>query len=242
MPPVHPQYFKALYARATCAQHITPPTQALSDEAISLFEKITEESQDKVLVGRSLINLGRIAELRDYPGDEINLDKARGYYQQVIDGYPGDDLADEAVLWKAGTLIQMVGDPDGKIEGLDILSKWLSQRPENLYASPMWTFMAETYQLRLNEPAKALACYIKADEIGLPAESQVSALYWRMATIAEKLPHALDTSVLYYQKIIRITPTSGRAFEAQLALQRLAKVHPEKNINVPDIMLYQIGE
>ncbi|HAI14717.1 MAG TPA: hypothetical protein DCM28_23630 [Phycisphaerales bacterium] len=242
MPSDHPQYFKSLYARATCAQHITPPTEALSVEAIELFQKIVDGCPDKQLVGRALINLGRIAELRDYPGDEVDMDKARVFYQKVIDAYPDQELADEAMLWNAGTYIQVVDDPQTIRQGVELLEQWLVKRPDNVFASPMLTYMGSTYQLDLNEPAKALACYIKADEIGLPAESQISAFYWRMAMLAEKIPSELDTSVLYYQKIIRITPTSGRAFESQLALERLAKANPGKNIQVPKINLYQIGE
>lgn len=240
--PDHPLYFKALLAKAICAQHITPPTQALNDEAISLFKQIAGECKDKQIAGRATMNLGRIAELRDYPGDPIDLEKARSYYQQVIDTYPNKELADEATLWKAGTYIQVVGDNASKLKGLDILIQWLAKRPNNRFASPMLTYMGSTYQLELNEPAKALDCYIKADKIGLPADSQISSFYWRMALLAEKLPNELDTCVLYYQKIIEITPTSGRAFEAQLALERLSKAHPDKHIQVPQIKLYQIGD
>lgn len=242
LPKDHPLYFKSVYARATCAQHITPPTYTMINEASGLYSKIVEECKDKQLVGRSLINLGRIAELRDYAGDEINLDEARKYYQKVVDANPDSELADEATLWIAGTYIQVVNDNPGALKGVAMLEQWLAKRPGNVYASPMWTYLGTTYEMTLNEPVKALACFIKADEIGLPAESQISSYYWRMALLAEKVPNALDTAVTYYQKIIKITPTSGRAFEAKLALERLSKAHPEMKIHVPEIKLYQIGE
>lgn len=242
LPTEHPLYFKSIYAKATCAQHITPPTHALINEASTLFEQIIKQCKDDQLVGRSMINLGRIAELRDYPGDEIDLVKAREHYMKVVERFGGSDLADEAMLWTAGTYIQSVADKESKLQGIKLLEQWLKDRPDNAFASPMWTYLAQTYQLDLLDLPKALRCYLKADQIGLPVDSQVSMIYWRMATIAEKVPDALDTAVNYYQKIIRITPTSGRAFEAQLALERLSKAHPEMKIEVPNIKLYEIGE
>jgi tetratricopeptide (TPR) repeat protein len=242
LPAEHPLYFKTTYGKATCAQHITPPTHAMLNEAITLFEQIVNQCKDEQLVGRSMINLGRIAELRDYPGDEIDLVKARDYYTKVVERYASSELADEAILWTAGTYIQVVADRDSKLHGVEMLEKWLKDRPDNAFASPMWTYLAQTYQLELMDLSNALNCYLMADKIGLPVDSQVSMIYWRMATIAEKVPNALQTSVNYYQKIIRITPTSGRAFESQLALERLSKAHPEMKIQVPQIKLYQIGE
>ncbi len=242
IPADHELYYRSLFAKATCAQHITPPTQELLDEATKLFEQVASECPDKNLAGRAIINLGRIAELRDYPGDIIDLDTARKYYQQLIDTYPNEDLADEAILWKAGTYIQVVGDKQSKEQGVTMLEDWLAKRPDNAFASPMWTYLGQTYELELDNPQRSLECYIKADKIGLPAESSISAFYWRMAIMAQKIPSQLDTCVKYYQKIIKITPTSGRAFEAKLALDELAKAHPEKNIQVPEIELYQIGQ
>ncbi len=242
MPAEHELYYKSLYAKATCAQHITPPTQILLDEATALFDQVANDCPDKALAGQALINLGRIAELRDYPGDNIDLVKAREYYDAVIAKYPDQELADQAAIWKAGTYILVVGDKESKLQGVKLLEDWLARRPDNAYASPMWTYLGETYELDLKDNHRALDCFVKADAIGLPAESQVSSYYWRMALLAESLPTGLDTSITYYQKIIQITPTSGRAFEAQLALERLSKAHPDKNINVPKIDLYQIGQ
>ena len=59
--------------------------------------------------------------------------------------------------------------------------------------------------------------------------------------MAELVPGQLDTSITYYQKIVKVTPTSGRAYEAQLALRRLANTHPTKNIKIPEINLYEMG-
>jgi tetratricopeptide (TPR) repeat protein len=242
IPTDHELYYKSLFAKATSAQHITPPTQVLLDEATTLFEQIAKDCPDKELVGRSIINLGRIAELRDYPGDVVDLETARKFYDQVIATYHGLDLADEAILWKAGSFIQIVGDIQSKNKGVAMLEDWLAKRPNNIFASPMWTYLGQTYELELNNAPRALHCFVEADKIGLPAESQVSAYYWRIAIMAEKIPSELDTCITYYQKIIQITPTSGRAFEAKLALEALAKAHPEKNIQVPEIELYQIGQ
>ena len=134
----HPLYFKTVLAKAICAQQITPPTRSNLDEACVLFKQVAEQCQDERIVIRSIINLGRVAELRDYPGDEIDLDKARSYYQQVIDRWPNTDEANEAMLWIAGTYIQVLDDAVATEQGIKLLEQWLSQRPSNPFASTMW--------------------------------------------------------------------------------------------------------
>lgn len=240
--PEHELYFKALLARGMSAQHITPPTQEKNRIAIADFISISKQCSDDPLLARSILNLGRIAEMRDYPNDKIDLKLARSYYQQVIDRWPDNVLGDEAMMWLAGTYIQIHNDKKSHQAGIDLLEKWLKAKPKNDYASAMWMYLGETYKYKIVSPQKAMACYIKADKLGLPVTAQASSIYWKMATLAQTLPGMLETSVYYYQKIIRVTPTSGRAFESQLALGDIAKENPKMKIQVPEIQLYEIGE
>ena len=240
--PDHALYYKAMLARGISAQHITPPTQEKINIATADFLTVSKQCKDDLLVARAIINLGRIAEIRDFPNDIIDLDLARTYYQQVLDRWPDNVLGDEATMWLAGTYIQISNDKASTLLGIDRLVKWLSKRPDNDYASAMWMYLADTYKYKIPNPRKSLECYIKADKLGLPVTAQASSIYWQMATVAQSLPDMLETSIFYYQKIINITPTSGRAFEAQLALRRIAKANPKLKIQVPEIQLYQIEE
>jgi hypothetical protein len=54
-----------------------------------------------------------------------------------------------------------------------------------------------------------------------------SIVWWRIARIAEEHLKDRDTAIAYYTKICVDAQTSGRAFEAQIALHRLGAPVPE---------------
>lgn len=237
--PASPAWPRATFGKAMCAQHVMPPTAQLIESSRTSFEALLAQAPDSPLAPRVTIDLGRLCELRDYPGDVIDLDGARVWYQKAIDRWPDSDIADEAALWLAGTYIQVTDDDAAVRRGVAMLDAWLARRPGNAIAATMWLYLADTRFVRLHEIDAALDCYIRADELGLPVETKAGAIYWRIAVLAEGRPGRLPVAVAYYQKIIRNAPTSGRAYEAQIALRRLAAGHPEVTIEVPPIRLFQ---
>ena len=217
---------QALYGMAVCAQQISPPNKSRIDEAIGLYELLLGEGPDSKFAPRATMNLGRIAELSDYYQDKVDLEAARRWYQKVIDRWPDKPIAGEAALRIAGTHIQTYDEPRVR-KGVKLLESWLAKHPKDPLASGMWQYLADTCFFPLKDYARSLECYQKADRIGLLETGRKGIVYWRMAVVADRFCKNRELAVTYYTKIVTITPTSGKAYEAQSALKRLGAPVPE---------------
>ncbi len=241
-------WMEASFGLATCAQHSSPPRRELIEQATRLYEQLATppardaDSAGAKFAGRALLNLGRLAELRDYPGDEPDLAAARKYYEQVAAGWPNHELGDEATLRLAGLEIQQYEKLETVRAGAERLEAWLARRPDSPLAATGWAYLADTYFQPLADYPKMLVAFQHADELGLPNRSTAGKQYWRMALILEEELQQPRRAVAFYQKIIRITPTSGRAYESQQALRRLSQAHPDWQIEIPRIMLFRTSE
>lgn len=230
--PGSPQAEQALFGQAVCLQQITPAAADRIGEASAVYRKLAEKPGP--LAAQSMMALGRIAELVDYLGDAPDRPAARQWYEKAREA-SGDsgELADEATLRIAATYIQEM-DSDSVKKGISILTDWLAKHPKNPLASAMWQYAANTYLYPLNDYGQALECYMKADALGLMEKGREGPVYWRMANLADRLGRN-DIAITYYTKIIEKTPTSGKAYESQLALKRLGAP-------VPQIKLFRAGD
>lgn len=216
------------YLTAVCAQQVSPSTQALIEDADSLYRQLLEAAPASKYAPRATLNLGRIAELSDFYQDRIDLEAARGYYQEVVDKWPHLPIVHEAVFRIAATYIQTYEEESVR-QGVHILENWLQDHPDNEFVSAMWQYLGDTYFMPLQEYRQSLDCYIKADTVGLIEKGREGPIYWRMATMADQKLGDREIAVRYYTKIITDAPTSGKAFEAQQALRLLgAPVPPIK--------------
>ena len=223
------QWQQAVYGAAVCAQQISPSTKSKIEESKKLYLLLLESNSDSRFAARAMLNLGRIAELSDYHEDYIDLSAARDCYQKVVDKCPAQLIASEAALRMAGSYIQTY-EHDQIIKGIDILEKWLLEHPQDELSSAMWQYLGDTYFYPLEEYAKSLSCYRKAEEIGFIEKGRRGPVYWRMAAMADRFLNDRESAVEYYSKIITLVPTSGKAYEAQLALKRLGAPVPELQI------------
>jgi len=233
------EHAAALFGKATCAQQIIPPSKSDIAEAASLFEQLLEAHPDSIFAPRALMNLGRIAHIRDYRGDEPDPVAARKWYEQVIEQYRDDPIAGEATLRLASTYIQTVQEQDVR-KGFAMLEGYLAAHPDHYLASVMWQYLGEQYMSHeINEVTprpwhdnrKALQCWINADRTGLPQKGREGSTYWRIAVLAQLAWQAdrenaadgaqkfKDVAVAYYRKVITRTPNSGKAYRAWLRLQ-----------------------
>ncbi len=211
----------ALYGKATCLYNITPVSADNITQAAALYTQAWNARPDHRAGRLSALNLGRIAELKDFLADSSDLPAARTWYQAVIDKAPDSPEADQAVLRLAGTYIQTYDKADC-LKGIDILQKHLASHPDNPLASGMYLYMGDTYFYPLGNDRASLDSYLKADAKGLPQTGKEAILYWRMANLADARLNDPKTAIACYRKILQITPTSGKAYEAGLALKRLS--------------------
>ena len=77
---------------------------------------------------------------------------------------------------------------------------------------------------------QAVRSYMMADDLGILTKSTRGMIYWNIAQMAENQMSNRNIAVQYYTKIITDEPTSGKAYEAQVALRRLGAPVPEITI------------
>lgn len=220
------QWQEAVYGAAVCAQQISPTTKANIEKSEKLYLILLENAPDSRFSPRAMLNLGRIAELSDYHEDPMDLPTAGDWYQKVVDNCPGQLIASEATLRIAATYIQTY-EHDQVVKGIDILEQWLADHSRDEFASAMWQYLGDTYFYPLDKYAESLSCYRKAEQIGFIEEYRRGPVYWRMAAMADRFLNDREAAVEYYTKIITVVPSSGKAYESQLALKRLGAPVPK---------------
>jgi|GEM_PF-1996763 len=219
-------WLKATFGLANAAQHRMPASRATIEEARGLYEAVLAVEQNTPMAARSMLNLGRIAELADFFGDAVDLEAARKSYRGVIEQFAGTAFASEGTMRLAGSYISTF-DRAETLKGIEILETWLREHPDEPMASAMYQYLGDTYFYPLGDYPKALAAYKQCDRLGWTQKGRQGGTYWRMAVMAERLsPPDRETAVTFYTKIIKETPTSGKAYESQLALKRLGAPVP----------------
>jgi tetratricopeptide (TPR) repeat protein len=222
------RWMQATFGAAVANSHGQPVSKDRVDRSMQLYEALVVARPDSKYAPRSIMNMGRLLELRDYPNDEPQYEAAREKYQQVVARWPNDPIASEATLRVAGTYVQAYDAPDFEQvrKGVDVLENWLAEHPKDPYASVMWQYLGDTYFIPLKEEAKALEAYNQVDALGWTDKGNEGPLLWRAAILAERTNNK-DRAIYYYTKVITDTPNSGKAYEAQLALKRLGAPVPE---------------
>jgi tetratricopeptide (TPR) repeat protein len=229
---------KATLGEATCIWHQLPIERANAEKAAVLFDELVDTAPRGPFAGRALMNLGRILELPDDRDDPVDLPGARAFYQRVADGWPADPIAGEATLRVAGTYIQTFDKPS-VLKGVELLRHWVETHPSDALASIMWQYLAETYFFPLEDYRRSLEAYDKVDALGWTENGIQGRTYWRIAQMSEKFLKDRDAAIRYYTKIIVEAPTTGKAFESQLALKRLgaplpAAAAPPSDVEAPE--------
>lgn len=224
------QWQAAVFGRAICLQQIAPVTVDRLGQSVALYNSLIDRFPKGTYTQQCMMALGRIEELVDYLGDQPRRPEARAWYEKARDTSPvNSPMSHEATLRIASTYIQTY-DPQQCQLAMTILEDWLKQYPDNPLASAMWQYCGDTWFWPIGDEKKAVSCYLKADELGLLEKGREGPTYWRMAVLAER-NDLRETAIAYYSKVITKTPTSGKAFEAQLALKRMG-------VPVPRIELF----
>ncbi len=220
------EWTQAAFGLATCRLYVNPVTVEGVTEATTLFEQILAKAPTSRFAPNACMTLGRIAEQPDFYQDPADLSAARLRYQEVMNKWPDLPMAGEAALRLAGTYATTNTPADGKL-AIATLLDWLKVHPEDPLAAAMYQFMGDTTYLRLSDKAGSLPFYLKADELGLPSRTKAWKIHWRIAQTAEREANNVPLAIRYYTRICNDSQTSGKAFEAQLALARLGAPVPD---------------
>lgn len=229
---------RSVLGRAMAAQSITPATQAMLNEADELYRTLAETSPETPLAARAVLNRGRLAEVRDYGGDVVDLEAAQGFYRRVFEGWPELDIADEAALRYADTWVQQFEEPGAVEKGEAFLSQWMVGRESRPFAAVLWEYLSSVRHNYLADYRGSVEAFQKADELGLAEPSLAGGEYWRVAQLADRQLNDLPVAIHFYTKLITDAARSGRAFNARLELERIQKDNPGMNVKVPEIKLF----
>ncbi len=222
------QWLEATYCLAVAWHHVQPPDSTTIGTARQMYEEVIQQAPTSRWAARSMMNLGRIEELRDYLDDKIDLDAARKHYDRVVEAFANDPIAGEATLRAAATLVMAYDAPDYvKVkQGIARLEAWIASHPNEPLASVMWQYAGDADFRPLDDYKNALRCYEEVDKLGWVDKGNQGPWYWRCAQLAERELKLPDVAAKYYTKIIVETPNSGKAYESIQALKRLNKPIP----------------
>jgi tetratricopeptide (TPR) repeat protein len=224
VPAGSPLQVKALLGSAICSHHKAPVTSSAVDRAVELYSKViavAPTSPESVLAE---FHLGRIAEQVDFIGDKANLAAAREHYRKVIDRDPTAVIAGEATFRLMGTYVQTL-DPAQVHEGIALASARVAKFPQDPWVGALWQGMGDAWNRVLNDPRKTIECFNYALAAGLPEPTRAWEVYWCIGCLQEQLGDK-DAAVKAYSEIIVHYPTSGKAWEAQIAIKRLGVEPP----------------
>jgi len=222
----------AVFGVAVSAHQRSPSTRKGVEEAERLYRLLLEKAAGSKFAPRAVLSLGRLAELRDYYEDPVDLETARQWYRRVIDDWPELPIAGEATLRLSATFVQTY-DPALVRHGVAMLESWLATRENEPLAAGMWQYLGDTYFSPLADHESSLRCYRKAESIGFLDANNVGTLFWRMAVLAERFVKDRERAVEYYGKVIRSGAASGKGYQAQISLERLGAPVPKLKLYEP---------
>lgn len=256
-----PAWIEATFGLGTATHHRLPVTPDSVREAVSYFRELLQHDQDSALAARSLMSIGRAHEVLDYESDLQDLDTARELYEQVVQRWPGTNVAFEAALRIGSLQIQTAYDPRdtaaridwaGREErihnGIAHLRELAEANPDHPLTPGVWEYIGNIYVLLPPSPdtkAQALRAYLNAtgDRHLLDGAEPVTQktnmdridmgyMYLRIASIAQQLGER-EVAFEYYCLLISEAPAYNRGPIAALQLAvYLGYTHEEIIANV----------
>ncbi len=222
-------WIESTFGLATAGWHRLPPNRASILEARGLFEELAELlPENSSYLPRVLLNLGRIIELRNFPGDTVDPELARTYYERVRDKWEGTIHADEAAGRIAANALHYVDDPERVRAGLEELESYLERRPDSPIANVLWYFLGDKYWFFLDDAEKSFAALERSVELGLVERARAWHTFWRMARMARENLNDPVLAASYYARIVQEAPRSPRVHEALLAYNELRERYPDE--------------
>ena len=127
-----------------------------TDKAMDCFETLKSTSKDGTYVAKALIELGMVARNRkDY-------DKALGYYKQVVEDLPKNELSDDAML-AIESIYQALGEPEQYLAYADALGhggqKTEAEKEQIFFNSAEQIFLSGNYQKAIVSLEKYFEAY-----------------------------------------------------------------------------------
>lgn len=153
-----PRWLEITYALGLAAWHASPPRQEWIELADRLFERIAEREGDNLIGAMARMNLARIAEIVDFPGDEPDFETALSIYDALRTEYAGEDIGMQAALRQASLIAFDLTEASAR-QAIALLAEELERNPDTRWAPVVWQYIGDLYIRWLNEIEPALEAY-----------------------------------------------------------------------------------
>lgn len=215
------------FGAATAFWHSLPPNRSNMQQATTLFTELTEVlTAESDFWARAHLNLGRIAEMENFPGDRSDPARALEHYQTVLAALPGHIYADEAAGRIAGNSLFDFADEEGIQQAFQDLEAHLAGTQNTEVLAALWHFLGENYWHFLKDAPRSIHAMQQAAATGSIRPTRLEVLYWRIAWLSEHHLNNLPQAIYYYHYIAENLPRSIRSYEARIAYQRLLEQDP----------------
>jgi tetratricopeptide (TPR) repeat protein len=216
---------EATFGLAVSLHQRQPDTRADKDTARALYTELADTVPESPISAGALLMLGRMDDLVDYVDDTPDSASARRHYERIIADFPALPLVHMAALFRAESRIEGM-DPDEARAAVAELRAWLDAHPDNPMASHQWMVIAYAAMYPLQDPAAAAQAFIRAEDAGLPPNTQMDVFYWRLANLAEQAGDT-ERAVTYYRRIIEEVRRTAFAYEAAERIREMGFEPPE---------------
>ncbi len=225
-----PQWLEITYALAVSAWHASPPRAEWIELAESLFTLIAEEEGYTTVGVAARMNLARLAEIIDFPGDVPDYETAKAIYMDILERRAGQDVAMQAALRLANLQAYTLTE-EGAQAGVALIQHQLELNPDSPWASVGWQYLGDMYIHFLQDRAAALDAYAEAYRLGFANVPRSDAYLWRMGQFAEELERK-EEALRWYRVLIVDHPRSIFGTWAHQHMTRIAATMDEP-VDIP---------
>lgn len=234
--PSDENWLDATYAYALASWHRPPPRAETINQAEGLFNELLAADISDDWKTRVKLSLARIYEVNDYPGDIVELDKARALYRDVVETHPTGEFGYQSSLRLAQTYIQQL-DTSSILEGIKIIEEQIERDPDSNWANIAYQYLGDTYYFGMADPTKALEYYLIAEELGFSNDSSTHFFLWRMAEWANELGEERE-AVRLWTRIVNEFPRSAYGTLSRDNVRAYVKKHPDSGITPPELQTW----
>jgi tetratricopeptide (TPR) repeat protein len=210
---------RATYGLAIAYQHEPAASPEMTAGARGLHEELWSRCPGTAEATQAAVQLGRIAQLRDFYQDVPDLPAARDWYAKAISLGGNGPMASQAVIYLASAWVEEL-TPDGFAEAERALTSWISANPQDPLLALHWMTLADLRHVYRNDPAGAVSALREVDRLGAPPALRWKVV-WRMGAIAQDDLQDRDLAVACFRAIATRYLRSGRADAARLRLIEL---------------------
>lgn len=215
-----PLWVEITYGLALSAWHASPPRAEWIALAESLFTVIAHKEPDTAVGLQARMNLARLAEIVDFPGDTPDYETATSLYRELIEQPHDPDIAMQAAL-RLANLQAFTFTEEGVRSAIALILAQLERNPHPDWASVAWQYIGDLNTRFLDDKSAALDAYAEAYALGFVNVPRADAALWRMGQFAEALERT-EEAVHWYKMVVLDHPRSIFGTWAHQRMTRLA--------------------